>query len=204
MRCRRCVISFSDATILAYARGMCTWHSNNLFCGKCGQKTHSEDAGHLRVCENKGCLTKFFPRIDPAVITLVEHPDGKKCLLGRQSNWPLGMYSVVAGFLEIGESLEECVVREVMEETGIKVESVIYQGSQPWPFPSSLMLGFVAKALNSDFSPSDDELEEILWVTREDLNGYGEMNDGVIGKKLPNSYSIARQLIEQWRGKEIK
>ncbi len=198
------IITLNQASLLAYARGMSIWHSNSVFCGKCGMRTKSEEEGHIRKCTSLTCSKKLFPRIDPAVITLVEHPNEESCLLARQSNWPLGMYSVIAGFLEIGESLEDCVKREVAEETGIIVNGVSYQGSQPWPFPSSLMLGFAAKAENDKFSPKDDELEKIMWVSRECLKEFTEMEDAESEKKLPSKHSIARSLIDSWVNREIK
>jgi len=198
------LITFTQASILAYARGMSIWHSNSVFCGKCGMRTESDEEGHIRKCISLDCSKKIFPRIDPAVITLVEHPSEECCLLGRQANWPFGMYSVIAGFLEIGESLEECVKREVAEETGIIVNRVLYQGSQPWPFPSSLMLGFAAKAETSQFSPKDNELEKIIWVSRKGLKEFTEMEDIDSDKKLPSKHSIARTLIDSWVKKEIK
>ncbi|MEQ9110002.1 MAG: NAD(+) diphosphatase [Rhodospirillaceae bacterium] len=189
-----------QAALMAYARGMALWHLNHLHCGRCGAPTVSCDGGHIRRCSDESCGYRAFPRTDAAVIVLVEHPDGERCLLGRQSKWPEGMYSVVAGFVEPGESLEECVIREVKEETGIQVTDATYHASQPWPFPSSLMLGFSAKALTTDFKPHDDELDDIRWVTRNDLAQYGEMGDGTDGPKLPNRHSIARFLIDTWRG----
>ena len=188
-----------QAALLAYARGMVLWHANHLHCGRCGAPTASTDGGHIRTCTNETCGYRAFPRTDAAVITLVEHPDGLHCLLGRQSRWPDGMYSVVAGFVEPGESLEECVTREVNEETGIVETDVCYQASQPWPFPSSLMLGFTAKASTTSFKPDDDELDDIRWVSREELSSYGEMGDDTPGPKLPNRHSIARMLIDGWR-----
>ncbi|NKB44230.1 MAG: NAD(+) diphosphatase [Alphaproteobacteria bacterium] len=188
-----------QAAMLAYARGMVLWHANHLHCGRCGAPTESQDGGHIRTCTDEACGYRAFPRTDAAVITLVEHPDGEHCLLGRQSRWPDGMYSVVAGFVEPGESLEECVAREVKEETGIIVTDVRYQASQPWPFPSSLMLGFTAKASTTGFKPDDDELDDIRWVSREALDSYSEMGDDKPGPKLPNRHSIARMLIDNWR-----
>lgn len=188
-----------QAALLAYARGMVLWHRNHLHCGRCGAPAESRDGGHIRQCTSPSCNYRAFPRTDAAVITLVEHPDGNHCLLGRQSRWPEGMYSVVAGFVEPGESLEECVAREVKEETGIEVRDVKYHASQPWPFPSSLMLGFSAKATTTEFKPDDDELIDIQWVSRAALEGYGEMGDETPDPKLPNRHSIARMLIEDWR-----
>ncbi len=188
-----------QASTLAYARGMLLWQANHLYCGRCGSQTASMQSGHTRKCTNESCGWKSFPRTDAATITLVEHPDGDHCLLGRQEKWPDGMYSVVAGFVEPGESLEECVIREVNEETGVRVANPTYVASQPWPFPSSLMLGFAAKAETADFKPTDDELADIRWVAKADLAQYGEMGDGSDRTKLPNRHSIARMLIEKWR-----
>lgn len=196
------LLDADQAALLAYARGMVLWHLNHLHCGRCGEITKSADGGHIRRCSRDSCGHRMFPRTDPAVITLVVHPDGDKILLGRQGRWPEGMYSVVAGFVEPGESLEECVVREIKEETGIKTNNVRYVASQPWPFPSSIMLGFTADAVTTKFNPDDDELDDIQWVSRDDLSGYGEMGDDTPGPKLPNSYSIARMLIERWRKAE--
>src|SRR5262249_49094954 len=133
-----------EGSLLAYARGITYWHQRHRFCGVCGAPTRSRDAGHVRVCLNETCKTQHFPRTDPAVIMLVH--DGDRCLLGRQSVWPTGMHSTLAGFVEPGESLEEAVAREVREETAIEVTDVAYHSSQPWPFPSSVMLGFHARA----------------------------------------------------------
>ena len=191
-----------QAALLSYARGMVLWHLNHLHCGRCGAPTSTFDGGHVRVCKNSECGYRTFPRTDPAVITLVVHPDGGKCLLGRQRRWPEGMYSVVAGFVEPGESLEECVQREIREETGVETTDIRYVASQPWPFPSSLMLGFTARALSTGFHPGDDELDDIRWVSREELSTYGEMGDDTTGPKLPNTFSIARMLLERWRAED--
>ena len=196
------LLDADQAALLAYARGMALWHLNHIHCGRCGEITRSADGGHIRQCVNESCGHRMFPRTDPAVITLVVHPDGDKILLGRQSRWPEGMYSVVAGFVEPGESLEECVMREIKEETGIETTNVYYVASQPWPFPSSIMLGFTADAVTTNFNPDDDELDDIRWVDREALKDYGEMSDGTSGPKLPNRYSIARMLIERWRASD--
>ena len=196
------LLDADQAALLAYARGMVLWHLNHLHCGRCGEITGSIDGGHIRQCTSKSCGHRMFPRTDPAVITLVVHPDRNKILLGRQGRWPEGMYSVVAGFVEPGESLEECVMREIKEETGIETDNVQYIASQPWPFPSSIMLGFTADAVTTAFNPDDDELDDIQWVGRDDLSGYGEMGDETPGPKLPNRYSIARMLIERWRKAE--
>ena len=145
-----------EGALLAYARGIAYWHERHRFCGVCGAPTRSEEGGHVRRCTDAACGTTHFPRTDPAVIMLVH--DGERCLLGRKSEWPKGMHSTLAGFVEPGESLEEAVAREVFEETGIHVTDVIYHSSQPWPFPASLMLGFHAKALSTAITVDPEEL----------------------------------------------
>ncbi|UEM02951.1 NAD(+) diphosphatase [Skermanella rosea] len=182
-----------EGNILAYARGLTWWHARHRFCGVCGHPTVSADAGHVRRCTNPDCATPHFPRTDPAVIMLVH--DGDRCLLGRQSRFPPGMYSTLAGFVEPGESLEEAVAREVLEETGIRVGEVTYHSSQPWPFPSSLMLGFHAEAVSRDISIDQDELEDAGWFTRDEiLTTWGEGGT----HRLPRPDSISRRLIEGW------
>ncbi len=186
-----------EATLLAYARAMVIWHFNHLHCGRCGAPTALTEGGHSRTCTNATCAHRSFPRTDPAVITLVT--DGPRCLLGRQSQWPLGMYSTIAGFVEPGETLEQTVRREVREETGIRVGEVRYVASQPWPFPSSVMLGFRAEALSTEIRGDDDELEDCRWFTRAEVDAFGDRDAGGVGFKLPGRYSISRFLIEDWR-----
>jgi NAD+ diphosphatase len=151
-----------DAALLAYARALVHWHRRHRHCGDCGAPSAVVDGGHQRVCTAAGCGARHFPRTDPAVIVLVVadrgEPATERCLLGRQSIWPQRMYSTIAGFVEPGESLEDAVVREVAEETGVMVADVHYHSSQPWPFPSSLMLGFTATALGDRIVRHDDEL----------------------------------------------
>src|SRR5690606_35249197 len=130
--------------LLAYARGLVHWHVRHRFCPACGGPMQSAEAGHVRRCAGSSCGTQNFPRTDPAVIMLVS--DGERAILGRQRVWPAGMHSVLAGFVEPGESLEDAVAREVLEEVGVAVSDVTYHSSQPWPFPASIMLGFYARA----------------------------------------------------------
>ena len=186
------VIPRDDGALLAYARGLIHWHSRHRFCGVCGHGTISEQAGHQRRCGNPACGAVHFPRTDPAVIMLIH--DGDRIILGRQSQWPPGMNSVLAGFVEPGESLEEAVAREVMEEVGIAVADVRYQSSQPWPFPSSIMLGFTARALNTDIRLSPDEIESARWYSRDELRRSPE-NEAF---RLPRRDSIARRLVDDW------
>src|SRR5688572_2061930 len=177
-----------DGALLAYARAMMTWHQRHRFCGACGAPTSNESAGHLRRCTNAECAAEIFPRTDPAVIMLV--CDGDWCLLGRQPRWPRGVYSALAGFVEPGESLEDAVAREVMEEAGIAIDGCEYHSSQPWPFPSSIMLGFWATARRGEVRVDAAELEEATWFHR----------DQVLAQevRLPPKLSIARRLIDDW------
>ena len=139
-------------------------------------------------CTATDCATDFFPRVDPAIIVLVS--DGDRALLGRQASWPAGRYSTIAGFVEPGESLEDAVAREVLEETGVVVTEAHYHSSQPWPFPSSLMLGFMASAAPDSIAHSSAELEDARWFTREQIAA-GEA-------VLPPPTSISHRLIETW------
>jgi len=188
----------TEASVLAYARAMVIWHENHQHCGRCGTPTRISDGGHARVCTNEDCAHRSFPRTDPAVITLIEDPTGTRALLGRQARWPAGMYSVIAGFVEPGESLEETVIRETYEETGIAVGDVRYLASQPWPFPSSIMLGFRAKATTTEIARGDDELEDCRWFTRDDLRAFGKPGSAFENLRLPNTFSIARFLLNTW------
>ncbi len=187
-------MSGPDGNLLAYARAMATWHQRHRFCGRCGAATSSRNAGHLRVCT--GCGAEHFPRTDPAVIMLVHTSSGgdDSCLLGRQATWPPGMFSALAGFVEPGESLESAVAREVQEETGIAVDTVEYHSSQPWPFPTSIMLGFYATSPGGDVQVDTEELEHAVWVSRSDLE-YAIRAREV---RLPLPLSIARRLIDDW------
>jgi NAD+ diphosphatase len=187
------LVAPDEGNILAYARGLTWWHARHRFCGVCGHPTVSAEGGHVRRCTNPACATPHFPRTDPAVIMLVHA--GDHCLLGRQPRFPPGMYSTLAGFVEPGESLEEAVAREVLEETGIRVGEVTYHSSQPWPFPSSLMLGFHAEASSREIQVDRDELEDAGWFSRDEiLTSWGEGGT----HRLPRPDSISRRLIEDW------
>lgn len=177
----------ADGALLAYANGMMSWHRRHRFCGRCGGRTRVLEAGHVRRCA--ACDEVHFPRTDPAVIMLVTR--GEHCLLGRQPSWPRKVYSTLAGFVEPGESLEEAVAREVWEEAGIRVGDVHYHSSQPWPFPSSLMLGFTAQAQTHAIKRQLDELEDARWFHRDELREPKDV-------QLPSTISIARRLIEDW------
>ena len=182
----------AEGALLAYARGMVHWHRRHLFCGRCGSETTSIEGGHVRCCASDECGILHFPRTDPAIIVLVTSENA--CLLGRQAKWPPRVFSTLAGFVEPGESLGEAVTREVREETGVTVTDVTYHSSQPWPFPSSLMLGFTATGLRSEPNVDENELQEARWFGREDLRG--QVASGRV--RLPRPVSIARRLIEEW------
>jgi len=177
-----------DAGILGYARAMISWRHRHRFCGTCGAKTVPAKGGHVLVCSDASCRSEQFPRIDPAIIVLVS--DGERALLGRQASWPLGRYSTIAGFVEPGESLEDAVAREVIEETGIVVDTIEYHSSQPWPFPSSLMLGFTAHAVTQEIQLRDHELDDARWFTRAELASSAAL--------LSPGQSISFSLIEHW------
>jgi len=181
-----------EGALLAYARGLTYWHDRHKFCGTCGSPTESKNAGHQRQCTNPDCGAVQFPRTDPAVIMRITH--GDKILMARQAVWPQGMHSILAGFVEPGESLEDAVAREVYEEVGLRLTRIKYFSSHPWPFPSSLMLGFSAEATSLDFKVDEDELESARWMTRPELLDSPE--DATF--KLPRKDSISRRLIEDW------
>jgi NAD+ diphosphatase len=181
-----------EGALLAYARGLAYWHDRHKFCGVCGSPTEPKAAGHQRQCTNPDCGAVQFPRTDPAVIMRVTHED--KILMARQAVWAPGMHSILAGFVEPGESLEDAVAREVYEEVGLKVSRIKYFGSQPWPFPSSLMLGFSAEATSPDFTVDTNELESARWMTRAELLNSPE--DSTF--KLPRRDSISWRIIDDW------
>lgn len=181
-----------DAGLLAYARAMVTWRAQHRHCGACGAPLVAERGGHQMRCPREGCRLQWFPRLDPAIIVLVEHEG--RALLGRQAAWPPGRYSTLAGFVEPGESLEDAVRREVLEETGVRVGAVAYHSSQPWPFPSSIMIGFHATADSAEITLGDDELEDARWFSREDIAS------GAAG--LPPALSVSYRLIEHWYDRE--
>ena len=182
------VLAAEEANLVAHAIALINWHRMQRFCGHCGARTHATAGGNTRTCSAADCDRVIFPRVDPAIIVLVTR--GDRCLLGRQSSWPEGRYSTIAGFVEPGESLEDAVRREVREETDVLVGDVRYHSSQPWPFPSSLMLGFVAKATSQAIELVDGELEDACWFTRK------ECRSGF--PKLPFRLSIARRLVDHW------
>ncbi len=180
----------AEAAILAHARGLMHWRGRHGFCGVCGGKCEPRSAGHAMACTV--CKAQHFPRTDPAVIMLVHRHD--RVLLGHSQRFPKStMYSTLAGFVEPGESLEEAVAREVLEESAIRVGDVRYHSSQPWPFPSSIMLGFYAEGLTEEITIDPTELRDARWFSRAELH-----DPEAHGFNLPRRDSIARRLIEDW------
>ena len=184
LRAAATLLSREEAGLAAYAAGVLNWHRSHPHCSRCGAATAMAEAGFLRACP--ACGAQHHPRTDPVVIMLVL--DGDRVLLGRQASWPAGRYSALAGFVEPGESLEEAVAREVHEEAGVEVRNARYIASQPWPFPSSLMLGFFADYAGGEPHVRDAELEDVRWFSR------AELADTV----LPPPLAIARRLIDEW------
>jgi NAD+ diphosphatase len=181
-----------EAALAAYGGSLLAWHRRHRFCANCGATTEARDGGHERLCP--ACGAHHFPRTDPVVIVRVS--DGADALLlGRQARWPEGRFSLLAGYVEPGETLEEAVRREVLEESGVVLDSVSYLASQPWPFPSSLMLGFSAQAERGEPAPGDDELAEVGWFERAELERAARGEGPLI---LAPPYSIARRLIDAW------
>mgnify|MGYP000208564304 CR=1 FL=1 len=225
LRQNTALLNTFDAGILALAKGLVHWHKSHQFCGLCGSLNRSTEAGHARKCTE--CRNLSFPRTDPAVIMLVERifSDGiPRCLLGRQASWPDGVYSTLAGFVDPGETLEAAVIREVVEETAIIAENPAYITSQPWPFPASIMLGFVAQASSEKIDTRQDSLENAQWFSREQIanfvvnlsviNTEGEPNklannnvqsseQNMPQYKMSSSDSISSYLITAWLNKEI-
>jgi len=177
----------ADGGLVAYAAALLNWHRTHPHCSVCGAPTRVEEGGLLRACPR--CGAQHHPRTDPVVIVLVT--DGERTLLGRQASWPPRRVSCLAGFVEPGESLEDAVVREVAEEAGVTVRDARYVSSQPWPFPSSLMLGFRAAWVAGEPVPADEELEEVRWFTRAQLRAERDV-------LLPPRLAIARRLIDAW------
>lgn len=178
-----------EAEILAYARGILYWHRRHRHCGSCGRPTKPRDGGHMRECVEEDI--KHFPRTDPAVMVLVSN--GDRCALARQPGWPEGMLSIVAGFVEPGESVEDAAIREVKEELGLPIGELRYFRSQPWPFPSSLMIGFFAETNEESLVIDETELESARWVSRDDLRDPK-------GFFYPPPYSLAHHMIKAFIG----
>ena len=186
----------TEAAILATAKSMFEWRRKHRHCAACGQPSEVMDAGWKRKCPS--CQTEHFPRTDPVVIMLAVK--GDKCLVGRQAIWPKLMYSALAGFLEPGESIEEACARELWEEARLKTSRVRYHSTQPWPYPSSLMIGLIAEVENDDAVADQIELDEVRWMTRAETRAMlrGELADA----KAPGAMAIAHQLIKAWSEEE--
>jgi NAD+ diphosphatase len=186
-------LSEADAPLFAAALSLAWWHSRHGFCANCGSGTDIERGGWSRKCAV--CEAQHFPRVDPVVIMLAEH-DGR-LLLGRQPQYPPSRYSALAGFLEPGESIEAAVARELFEEAGIAVADVTYVASQPWPFPSSLMIGAHARALGNELTIDRTELDDARWFTRAEIAAAlaGEEDAPF---RPPPRFAIARTLLERW------
>ncbi|MET1253832.1 NAD(+) diphosphatase [Aliikangiella maris] len=185
-----------DLGLLFYTQGLFNWHNSHQFCGWCGQQSQIIKAGHSRRCVNKKCQKEHFPRIEPAVIFSVENNQSgeSQILLARQPVWDEHRYSVLAGFVEHGESLEQAVKRECQEEVGLNIDSVEYISSQPWPFPGSLMLGFACQTTQTEIYLNDNEIEIAEWFNIERFEK--SMQQGLL--KMPFSVSISRFLIDRW------
>lgn len=182
-----------ELSTIAMAKSLVTWHQRHGFCANCGQRSAMSSGGWRRDCPN--CKTQHFPRTDPVVIMLVTH--GNKCLLGRQSQFPTGMWSCLAGFVEIAETIEDAVRREVLEEAGVQCTDVAYYHAQPWPYPSSLMIGCTARATTTDIVVDKTELEDARWFDKTDaaLMLKREHPSGMLG---PHPVAIAYHLVAQW------
>ena len=190
------LLSDRDAGLLTHAVALANWHETFTHCPRCGSPTDPIASGHARRCPVDG--SEHFPRVDPAMIVLVTD-SADRALLARNARWPERRVSILAGFVEAGESAEQSVAREVTEETGITVSAVSYLGSQPWPMPQSLMLGFRAEAANTDIHVDDDEIAEASWYSRDELAA--AIAAGTI--RLPPPVSIAHRIIESWYGREL-
>jgi NAD+ diphosphatase len=187
------MVSLKDAAIIAQAKAMIDWHQRHGFCPRCGAPTKMMDAGYRRLCGT--CKAEHFPRVDPVVIMLATH--GEACLVGRGKQFPPGMFSALAGFVEPGETIEEAVRRELIEEASVKVGEVTYYATQPWPFPSSLMIGCFAQAADRDVKADENELAEVRWLERSVARELiaGKQLDGL---RVPPPIAIAHHLIKTW------
>lgn len=188
----------ADLGALAQARSLLSWHAIHQFCANCGSKTNLADAGYRRDCDK--CQRQHFPRVDPVVIMLIQH--GEKFLMGRGHNFEENHFSALAGFLEPGETIEAATRRETFEETGIKVGEVKYLVSQPWPFPSTLMIGVIGQALTTDIQPDPDEIAEARWFSFSEISQM-LVNSHPDGTTLPPQMSIAYQMLKRFLGDEF-
>ncbi|MCI3132993.1 NAD(+) diphosphatase [Phenylobacterium aquaticum] len=182
----------TDASIVATAKAMFEWRRRHRFCAACGHASEPAEGGWKRICPS--CNAEHFPRTDPVVIMLAVFED--RCMLGRQEIWPKGMFSALAGFLEPGESIEEACARELEEEAGLKTLSVAYHSTQPWPYPSSLMIGLIAQVADDDAAPDQTELSEVRWFTKAEARAL--LAGEVPATFAPPPMAIAHQLIKAW------
>jgi len=182
----------ADAGILATAKSMFEWRRRHQYCAVCGQPSEAREGGWKRQCP--ACEAEHFPRTDPVVIMLAYH--GDRCMLGRQEIWPKGMFSALAGFLEPGESIEEACARELAEEAGLRTRNVRYHSTQPWPYPSSLMIGLIAEVEDDEGTPDQTELSEVRWFTRGEARRL--IRGGIEGVFCPQPMAIAHQLLKAW------
>ena len=189
--------AMAGAPLVFHALGLAEWLWVTRYCPRCGEPLSPHSSGHELKCANGHTQ---FPRTDPAVIMVVTHgepgAEDERCLLGRQAVWPEGRYSTLAGFCEPGETLEDAVRREVLEETGVVVGDVAYFGNQPWPLPASLMVGFVGRATSTEIQVDQDELDDARWFTRAEMRAGAESGELL----LPGGVSISRSLVEHWYG----
>lgn len=190
------LLSPTQAGLMAHAVALENWQRMHRFCSRCGKRTVIAASGHIRRCP--ACGAEHYPRTDPAVIMLVTD-ERDRALLGRQMHWPEGRFSTLAGFVEPGEPVEQAVRREVAEEVGVTIGDVAYVASQPWPFPSSLMLGFTARATSSTIAVDGEEIHEARWFSREELGAAFESGEVI----PPFGISIAARLIELWYGRPL-
>ena len=187
------VLGSEDMAIYGAARSLMDWHGRHRFCGRCGGPTHAHRAGWGRQCAQ--CKSEHFPRVDPVVIMVAEH--GGKALVGRQASWPAGRYSALAGFLEPGETMEEAVARELLEEAGVRATQVRYVTSQPWPFPAQLMLACVATVDSAALTLATDEIEDAMWVTRDEV--WAALAGAPHSRfQAPPAYAVAHALLQAW------
>ena len=185
---RQGVLPVPDLGMLAQARSLLNWHARHRFCANCGQETISEDAGYRRFCQS--CKTQHFPRVDPVVIMLVHH--NGKYLMGCGRHFPEGNYSALAGFIEPGETIEDAARREIFEETGVRVGDISYLMSQPWPFPSSLMIGLIGQALSTDITLDETELADARWFSVDEIS---QMMAGT----HPQNLNLAGEMSIAWQ-----
>lgn len=194
LRAAGAALPAAEAAMAATAKSLFEWAARHRFCAGCGQESAPVDLGWKRLCPS--CGTQHFPRVDP--VTIMLPVVGDRCLLGRGVGWPEGRMSALAGYLEPGESIEEGCARELREEAGLDTLKVRYHSSQPWPFPSSLMIGLVAGVADAEASPDQTELEEVRWFTRDEIARMLSDPDGFDGVKPPPRLAIARRLMQAW------